>query len=121
MIDTASYIPFIISDNQQLLFINLWVMCTYKTKENIKSIAVNEIEYYRLLMQRFARFIVKDESVAEWLVQQALQDKHYRKGFKSLAYLRRTLKQNVWLRCIYHKQAQIFDRPPIKVRMRSYT
>jgi len=75
-------------------------------------------EYYKPLLQRYARRILKDEAVAKCLVKKVLKGQYENNELAPPKYLLKILKADLLNHCYYYKQSQIFDRPLIKVPMR---
>ena len=73
------------------------------------------IHYYNSLFQRYARRLIHDETVAEKLVKEVLEDQYEIDGLAPSPRLRQILKTDLLNRCHYWKKAKIFDRPLIKV------
>lgn len=78
------------------------------------------IAYYEPLLQRYARRIINNTTLAAKLVRQVLEDQYEIDGLAPSKHLRQVLKTDVLNRCHFWKQAQIFDRPPVNVPLRKY-
>ena len=75
----------------------------------------HSIYFYNLLLQRYARRLIHDETGAEQLVKQVLEDQYEIDGLAPSSRLRQILKTDLLNHCHYWNQAKIFDRPLIKV------
>jgi len=75
-------------------------------------------EYYKPLLQRYARRILKDEAVAKSLVKKVLKRQYENNELAPSRCLLEILKADLLNHCYYYKQSQIFDRPLIKVPLR---
>lgn len=73
------------------------------------------IDYYQPLLQRYARYILKDAEVAKSLVTKVLEDQYEFNNSVPSMRLRKILKADLLNHCYYWKQSQLFDRPLIKV------
>ena len=78
-------------------------------------------QYYRFLLQRYARRLVKEETVAAAIAGQALEDLAHTEGLPISKELRGYLKTDVYNRCWYWKQAQLFDRRPVAVPVSKFS
>jgi hypothetical protein len=78
------------------------------------------IVYYQPLLERYARFILKDAEIAISLVKKVLEDQYEFNDFVPSTRLRKILKADLLYHCYYWQQSQIFDRPLIKVPLRQY-
>ncbi len=83
--------------------------------ENINVAASKIIAYYYPLLLRYATMIIRDHDEAEKIARKVLEDQYHINGLAPSKLLRLVLKTDVLNRCLYWKQFQIFDRPPIKV------
>ena len=81
----------------------------------IKSTLVEEIEYYKPLLERYSRRIIRNETVAKCLVKKVLEDQCESNEFASSPDFLKILKADLLNHCYYWKQSQIFDRSLIKV------
>jgi hypothetical protein len=88
--------------------------------ERNKTQFAKKIDYYQPLLQRYARFILKDEEVAKKLVKKVLEDQFEFNDLVPSDRLRKILKADLLNYCYYWQQSQIFDRPLIKVPLRKY-
>ena len=76
------------------------------------------IEYYKPILQRYARQILNDEGVAKSLVKKVLKGQYENNELALSKHLLEVLKADLLNHCYYYKQSQIFDRPMIKIPMR---
>jgi len=77
------------------------------------------VSYYQLLLQRYARRLVRNETLAANIVQEVLEHQYNLNALVPSKHLRQVLKTDVLNYCYYHIQAKIFDRPAIKVPLRN--
>ena len=70
---------------------------------------------YAILLQRYARRLVEDDTVAAKIVQEVLDCQYDLNALMPSKHLREVLKTDVLNHCYYYLQAKIFDRPLIKV------
>ena len=77
------------------------------------------VSYYDLLLQRYARRLIHDETIAANIVQEVLECQYNLNSLVPSKHLRLVLKTDVLNYCYYHLQAKIFDRPVIKVPLRN--
>ena len=82
--------------------------------KTLTSIQAHTISYYKELLQRYARKMIHDETVAEELVKKVLEDQFHFDELATSENLRKILKFDLLNRCYYYNQAKIFDRPLIK-------
>lgn len=75
---------------------------------------------YEIQLQRYARRLVQDETVAAKIVQEVLECQYDLNALAPSKHLRQVLKTDVLNNCYYHIQAKIFDRQLIKVPSRGY-
>lgn len=87
--------------------------------EQISITATNAINYYYPLLRRYATAIIKDSDEAEKIARKVLEDQYQINGLAPSKLLRLVLKTDVLNRCLYWKQFQIFNRPPVKVPFRN--
>jgi hypothetical protein len=83
--------------------------------QNITSSAAKIFAYYYPLLLRYATMIIRDHDEAEKIARKVLEDQYHINGLAPSKLLRLVLKTDVLNRCLYWKQFQIFDRPPLKV------
>jgi hypothetical protein len=83
--------------------------------ENLNVFATKTIAYYYPLLLRYAKMIIGDHDEAEKIARKVLEDQYQINGLAPSKLLRIVLKTDVLNRCLYWKQFQIFDRPPVKV------
>ncbi len=81
----------------------------------IKSTLVEEIEYYKPLLERYSRLIIQDETVSKCLVKKVMEDQCGNNELTPSQDLLKILKADLLNHCYYWKQSQIFDRSLIKV------
>ena len=86
--------------------------------ERFGSSFVGAIEYYKPILQRYARRILNNEAVAKSLVKKVLKGQYKNSELAPSKHLLEILKADLLNHCYYYKQSQIFDRPLIKVPMR---
>lgn len=86
--------------------------------KTITPIQARTISYYKCLLQRYARRMIHDESVAEKLVKKALEDQYHIDELFPSENLRKILKFDVLNHCYYYKHSKIFDRPLIKTSLK---
>ena len=89
--------------------------------KTLTSIQTHTISYYKGLLQRYARRMIHDETIAEKLVKQALEDQFHIDGLAPSKNLRKTLKFDVLNHCYYYKYSKIFDRPLLKTSPKKFT
>lgn len=82
---------------------------------NINPSAAATINYYYPLLLRYATLLIEDHDEAEKIARKVLEDQYQVNGLAPSRFLRLVLKTDVLNRCLYFKQFQIFDRPPIKI------
>jgi hypothetical protein len=87
--------------------------------ENYQPHLRKTVSYYQLLLQRYARRLVLDETVASNIVQEVLECQYYFNSLVPSKHLRQVLRADVLNYCYYHIQAKMFDRPVIKVPLRN--
>ena len=87
---------------------------------HINPAATATIAYYYPLLLRYATMIIDDRDEAEKIARKVLEDQYQVNGLASSKLLRMVLKTDVLNRCLYFKQFQIFDRPPIKVPFNNF-
>lgn len=73
------------------------------------------VDYYKPLLERYARFIIRNEIISNVLVKQVLNDQIKIDGLASSNQLRQLLKIDLLNRCLYWKLALVFDRPLVAV------
>ena len=83
--------------------------------QNISPSASAIIAYYYPLLLRYATLVTGDHDEAEKIARKVLEDQYSINGLAPSKLLRLVLKTDVLNRCLYFKQFQIFDRPPVKV------
>jgi hypothetical protein len=83
--------------------------------ENVNVSATNTIAYYYPLLLRYATMIIRDHDEEEKIARKVLEDQYHLNGLAPSKNQWNVLKFDVLNRCIYWKQFQIFDRPPVKV------
>ena len=88
--------------------------------ETNKPTPSHAIDYYLPLLQRYARFIIKDEEAAAALAKKVLKDQSDVNGLIPVRHLRQVLKLDLLNRCFYWMQSQIFDRPLVEVSVFKY-
>ncbi len=64
--------------------------------------------------------LIEDHDEAEKIARKVLEDHYHINGLAPSRFLRLVLKTDVLNRCLYFKQFQIFDRPPIKIPIGGY-
>ena len=77
------------------------------------------VSYYQLLLQRYARRLVLNETLAANIVQEVLEYQYDLNSLVPSKHLRQVLKTDVLNYCYYHIQAKMFDRPLIKIPLRN--
>ena len=77
------------------------------------------VSYYQLLLQRYARRLVLNDTLAANIVQEVLEHQYDLNSLVPSKHLRQVLKTDVLNYCYYHIQAKMFDRPVIKVPLRN--
>jgi len=77
------------------------------------------VSYYQLLLQRYARRLVLNDTLAANIVQEVLEHQYDLNSLVPSKHLRQVLKTDVLNYCYYHIQAKMFDRPAIKVPLRN--
>ena len=82
---------------------------------HINPAASATISYYYPLLLRYATLLIEDHDEAEKIARKVLEDQYQVNGLAPSKFLRLVLKTDVLNRCLYFKQFQIFDRPPIKI------
>ncbi|MDE3182837.1 MAG: hypothetical protein KGM16_05405 [Bacteroidota bacterium] len=82
---------------------------------HINPAATTTIAYYYPLLLRYATIVTGDRDEAEKIARNVLKDQYQLNGLAPSKLLRLVLKTDVLNRCLYFKQFQIFDRPPIKI------
>ncbi len=87
---------------------------------HINPAATATIAYYYPLLLRYATMIIDDRDEAEKIARKVLEDQYQVNGLAPSKLLRLVLKTDVLNRCLYYKQFQIFDRPPIKVPFNNF-
>lgn len=87
--------------------------------ENYQPHLRKTVSYYQLLLQRYARRLVRNETLAANIVQEVLECQYDLNSLVPSKHLRQVLKTDVLNYCYYHIQAQMFDRPAIKVPLRN--
>jgi hypothetical protein len=87
--------------------------------ENYQPHLLKTVTYYQLLLQRYARRLVVNETLAANIVQEVLECQYYFNSLVPSKHLRQVLKTDVLNYCYYHIQAKMFDRPLIKVPLRN--
>jgi len=88
--------------------------------QNDQQHFIKEASCYSILLQRYARRLVQDETVAAKIVQEVLECQYDLNALVPSEHLRQVLKTDVLNNCYYHIQAKIFDRQLIKVPSRGY-
>lgn len=88
--------------------------------QNDQQHFINATSSYAILLQRYARRLVQDETVAIKIVQEVLEFQYDLNALVPSEHLRQVLKTDVLNNCYYHIQAKIFDRQLIKVPSRGY-
>ena len=83
--------------------------------QNDQQHFIKEASCYSILLQRYARRLVQDETVAAKIVQEVLECQYDLNALVPSEHLRQVLKTDVLNNCYYHIQAKIFDRPLIKI------
>ena len=78
------------------------------------------IYYYSPLLERYARIQIRDQAVADRLVQEVLEDQYEIDRLAPSKELRNILKTDVRNRCHYYLQSKIFNRGVIKTPVRKY-
>jgi hypothetical protein len=73
------------------------------------------IAYYYPLLQRYARRLIHNIDVSELLAGLVLEDQYKLDGLAPAANLRLLLKTDLYQRCFYWRQSNIFDAPPVAV------
>ena len=91
----------------------------YSVMKTVISSLAQTICYYTPLLERYARRLINNEVVAELLVTEVLEDQYEIDKLAPSDHLRKALKIDLRSRCLYFKIAQIFDRPPIKITLKS--
>ena len=66
------------------------------------------VAYYDRLLQRYARRLINDATVAADIVKEVLEAQFDLNGLAPAKHLRQVLKTDVLNRCYYWKQSQIF-------------
>jgi hypothetical protein len=84
----------------------------------IKSRLVEATEYYKPLLERYSRRIIRDESIAKCLVKKVLEVQYKNNELAPSPDLLKILKADLLNHCYYWKQSQIFDRSLIKIPLR---
>jgi hypothetical protein len=87
--------------------------------ENYQPHLRKTVSYYQLLLQRYARRFVRNETLAANIVQEVLDCQYYFNSLVPSKHLRQVLKTDVLNYCYYHMQAKMFDRPLIKIPLRN--
>ena len=77
------------------------------------------VSYYQLLLQRYARRLVLNDTLAANIVQEVLEHQYDLNSLVPSKHLRQVLKTDVLNYCYYHIQAKMFDRPLIKIPLRN--
>ena len=72
------------------------------------------VAYYDRLLQRYARRLVNDATVAADIVKHVLESQYELNGLVPAKHLRQVLKIDVLNRCYYWKQSKVFDKAPIQ-------
>jgi hypothetical protein len=75
----------------------------------------DKFAYYYPLLQRYARRLINNIAVSEILAKRVLEDQYKLDGLAPAANLRRLLKTDLYSRCFYWRQSNIFDIPPVQV------
>jgi len=83
--------------------------------ENDHQHFIKAASSYAILLQRYARRLVQDESIASNIVQEVLEFQYDINALVPSKHLRQVLKTDVLNHCYYYLQAKIFDRPLIKI------
>lgn len=83
--------------------------------ERFNPSSVGTTEYYKPILQRYARRILNDEAVAKSLAKKVLKGQYENNELTPSKHLLEILKADLLNHCYYYKQSQIFDRPLIKV------
>lgn len=83
--------------------------------ESVRLTATNMYNYYRPLLQRYARRLIKDETVSSVLTNRVLKDQFHGDGLTPSKHLRQVLKTDLLNRCQYFRNFVVFDRPPVKI------
>lgn len=78
------------------------------------------VSYYQLLLQRYARRLVHDETAAATIVMEVLECQYELNLLVPGKHLRLVLKTDVLNYCFYHIQVKIFDRKIEKVLCRNH-
>jgi hypothetical protein len=73
------------------------------------------IAYYYPLLHRYARRLINNIAVSEILAKLVLEDQYKLDGLAPAADLRLLLKTDLYQRCFYWRQSNIFDAPPVAV------
>ena len=79
------------------------------------------VSYYDKLLQRYARRLLNDATVAATIVKQVLEAQYEVNGLVPAKHLRQVLKTDVLNRCYYWKQSKIFDKAPIQFKGFTYS
>lgn len=72
--------------------------------------------YYKPLLERYARRILRDEAAALKMVQRVLDFHWVCYGDACLEQRRLRLKESTRLHCFYFLQCRSFDRPPLNTQ-----
>lgn len=83
--------------------------------KTIQPIPPGAFDHYGPLMERYARRLIKDATVAAVLSKHVLTDQYYMGGLVPSASLRKLLKFDLYNRCNYLRLSRVFDRAPEKL------
>ena len=78
--------------------------------QSSQSTLVSIVAYYDPLLQRYARRLIKNETITAIIVQDVLEAQYEVNKLVPVKHLRQRLKTQVLNRCYTWLQAQIFDR-----------
>jgi hypothetical protein len=87
--------------------------------ENYQPHLRKTVSYYDPLLQRYARRLVQNDTLAANIVQEVLECQYYFNSLVPSKHLRQVLKTDVLNYCYYHIQAKMFVRPLIKIPLRN--
>ena len=78
------------------------------------------IAYYDPLLQRYARRLIHNDTIAAHIVLQVLECQYELNSLVPSKHLRQVLKADVLNCCFYHMQIKMFDREPSLIDCRNH-